>query len=64
MVLKLLSDKKGLVVYGQTRSSRSKYRHFKNKMVVFTTDATSLTKKQQDPSYLTTTLSMASLVCL
>ena len=45
--LELLSDKKGLVVYGQTRSGRGKYSHFNNKMVVFTTAATSLTKNNK-----------------
>ena len=42
--LELLSDMKGLVVYGQTRSDRGKYRHFKNKMAIFNTAATSLIK--------------------
>ena len=31
LLLELLSDKKGLVVYGETRSGRGKYLHFVNK---------------------------------
>ena len=58
VLLDLLSDKKGLFVYGKTRSLRdNKYRHFNNKNGgIYPHGCYESNQKQQGPSYLTTTL--------